>query len=109
MSEFDQLKGNAEQYAKDHPEQVHEGEQDAENAVESKTGFGDGGGQQDQGGQQGQATRATTAARRRVSKIRTSKGLEARASASAGSILPVILRIGWGGWCRCGPRAWSSA
>jgi hypothetical protein len=58
MSEFDKLKDSGEQYAKDHPQQVHEAEQDAEHAVESKTGLGEGqnqGGQdesgQDQGGQ----------------------------------------------------------
>jgi hypothetical protein len=61
MSEFDKLKDSGEQYAKDHPQQVHEAEQDAEHAVESKTGLGEGqnqGGQdqsgQDQGGQQNQ-------------------------------------------------------
>ena len=48
MSEFDKLKDDAEQYAKDHPQQVHEAEQDAEHAVESRTGFGEG---QNQGGQ----------------------------------------------------------
>jgi hypothetical protein len=58
MSEFDNLVGDAEQEAKDHPQQVHEAEQDAEHAVENK--FGDGTGQnqgqgsQDQGGQQNQ-------------------------------------------------------
>ena len=36
MSEFDKLKDDAEQYAKDHPQQVHEAEQDAEHAVESR-------------------------------------------------------------------------
>jgi hypothetical protein len=53
MSEFDKLKDDAEQYAKDHPQQVHEAEQDAEHAVESRTGFGEGQNQggQDQGGQ----------------------------------------------------------
>jgi len=30
MSEFDKLKDDAEQYAKDHPEQVQKGEQAAE-------------------------------------------------------------------------------
>ena len=30
MSEFDKLKDDAEQYAKDHPEQVQNAEQDAE-------------------------------------------------------------------------------
>lgn len=38
MSEFDNLKNDAEQYAKGHPQQVREGEQDAEHAVESKLG-----------------------------------------------------------------------
>jgi hypothetical protein len=51
MSEFDNLVGDAEQQAKDHPQQVHEAEQDAEHAVENK--FGDGTGQ-NQGGQQNQ-------------------------------------------------------
>jgi hypothetical protein len=45
MSEFDKLKDDAEQYAQQHPQQVHEGEQDAEKK------FGLGGQQQDQGGQ----------------------------------------------------------
>jgi hypothetical protein len=63
MSEFDNLKGDAEKYAKDHPQQVQEAEHDAEHAVESK--FGDGGqqgqdsqqgGQQAQDGGSGQAT-----------------------------------------------------
>jgi hypothetical protein len=36
MSEFDKLKDDAEQYARDHPQQVHEAEQDAEHAAESK-------------------------------------------------------------------------
>jgi hypothetical protein len=40
MSEFDKLKDEGEQYAKDHPEQVKEGEA----AVEKKFGLG----QQDQ-------------------------------------------------------------
>lgn len=53
MSEFGKLEGDAEQYAKDHPQQVHEGEQDAEHAVESKFGIG---GDQNQGNQQGQGT-----------------------------------------------------
>ncbi|HEX9040872.1 MAG TPA: hypothetical protein VF838_07555 [Trebonia sp.] len=49
MSEFDKLKDDAEQYAKDHPEQVQKAEQDAEHAVESKFGIGgdQGEGQQD--------------------------------------------------------------
>ena len=47
MSEFDSLIGDAEQEAKDHPQQVHEAEQDAEHAVENKFG-GDTG--QNQGG-----------------------------------------------------------
>jgi len=53
VSEFDNLKNEGEQYAKDHPQQVHEAEQDAENALKSKLGPGDGQ-QQDQQGQQGQ-------------------------------------------------------
>jgi hypothetical protein len=36
MSEFDKLKDEGEQYAKDHPEQVKEGE----TAVEKKLGLG---------------------------------------------------------------------
>jgi len=36
MSEFDKLKDEGEQYAKDHPEQVKEGE----GAVEKKLGLG---------------------------------------------------------------------
>ena len=51
MSEFDKLKDEGEGYAKDHPQQVHEGEQDAEHAVENKFGIG---GDQGQNGQQGQ-------------------------------------------------------
>jgi len=51
MSEFDKLKDDAEQYAKDHPEQVQKAEQGAEHAVESKFGIG---GEQGAGGQQGQ-------------------------------------------------------
>ncbi len=43
MSEFDNLKDKAEQYAQQHPEQVKEGEE----AVEKKFGLG----QQDQGNQ----------------------------------------------------------
>jgi hypothetical protein len=38
MSEFDKLTGDAEQYAKDHPQQVHEAEQDAEHIMEKKVG-----------------------------------------------------------------------
>ena len=65
MSEFDKLKDDAEQEVKDHPQQVHEAEQDAEHAVESKFGFGgdqgrDGQDQgqdgQGQGGDSGQGT-----------------------------------------------------
>jgi hypothetical protein len=40
MGEFDKLKDEAEQEAKDHPQQVHEAEQDAEHAVENKLGDG---------------------------------------------------------------------
>jgi hypothetical protein len=48
MSEFDKLKDDAEQYAKDHPEQVQKGEQ----AAEKKLGLpGEGGNQTGQGGQ----------------------------------------------------------
>ena len=57
MSEFGKLEGDAEQYAKDHPQQVKEGEQDAEHAAEKKFGSGDDqgtSGQQGQGSQQGQ-------------------------------------------------------
>jgi hypothetical protein len=50
MSEFDKLKDDAEQEVKDHPQQVHEAEQDAEHAVETKFGSGE----QGQGNQQGQ-------------------------------------------------------
>jgi hypothetical protein len=38
MSEFDKLTGDAEQYAKDHPQQVHEAEQDAEHIMEKEVG-----------------------------------------------------------------------
>ena len=58
MSDFDKLKDDAEQEVKDHPQQVHEAEQDAEHALESKfdPGAQNGqGGQQDGQGQQGQA------------------------------------------------------
>jgi hypothetical protein len=54
MSEFDKLKDDAEQVEQQHPQQVHEGEQDAEKAAEKEFGGGGGqsqGGQQDQGGQ----------------------------------------------------------
>jgi len=47
MSEFDKLKDDAEQYGQQHPQQVQEGEQDAE----KKFGLG---GQQSQGSQQDQ-------------------------------------------------------
>ena len=51
MSEFDKLKDDAEQYAKDHPEQVQEAEQDAE----KKLGLpGQGDNQPAQGNQPGQ-------------------------------------------------------
>ena len=49
MSEFDNLKNEAEQYAQQHPQQIKEGE----DAVEKKFGMGQqdqyGQGQQDQG------------------------------------------------------------
>jgi hypothetical protein len=51
MSEFDNLKDDAEQYAKAHPQQVKQAEQDAEHAAESKL---DPSGQQGQGNQQDQ-------------------------------------------------------
>jgi hypothetical protein len=56
MSEFDKLKDDAEQYAKDHPQQVHEAEQTAEHAAESKIDPGKQGqdSPQDNSGQQGQ-------------------------------------------------------
>jgi len=38
MSEFDKITGDAEQYAKDHPEEVQEAEQDAEHIMEKKIG-----------------------------------------------------------------------
>jgi hypothetical protein len=52
MSEFDKLKDDAEQYAKDHPEQVQNAEQDAE----KKLGLPEQGGsdQPAQGNQPGQ-------------------------------------------------------
>ncbi len=46
MSEFDNLKNEAEQYAQQHPDQIKEGE----DVVEKKFGMG----QQDQSGQGGQ-------------------------------------------------------
>ena len=46
MSEFDKLKDDAEQYAKDHPEQVKKGEQEAEKAL----GIGEQGQGQETGG-----------------------------------------------------------
>jgi hypothetical protein len=67
VSEFDKLKDGAEQYAKDHPEQVEKGEQAAEEKL-GLPGQGDnqpgqdtqgqdqqnqGGDQQNQGGDQG--------------------------------------------------------
>jgi hypothetical protein len=42
MSEFDKLRDDAEQYAKDHPQQVHEAEQGVEHAVEKDLGVGRG-------------------------------------------------------------------
>ena len=46
MSEFDNLKNEAEQYTQQHPDQIKEGE----DAVEKKFGMGQG----QKGGQQGQ-------------------------------------------------------
>jgi hypothetical protein len=54
MSEFDKLAGDAEQEVKDHPQQVHEAEQDAEHAAESKFGDGKDHDQGDQGDGSGQ-------------------------------------------------------
>ena len=51
MSEFDKLKGDAEQYGKDHPEQV----QKAEQAAEDKLGLPGQGGDQPGQDPQGQA------------------------------------------------------
>jgi hypothetical protein len=55
MSEFDKLKDDAEQYAKDHPQQVHEAEQGVQREVEDKLGIDRGQGQdnpRDPGSQQ---------------------------------------------------------
>lgn len=55
MSEFDKLKDDAEQYAKAHPQKVHEAEQGVERAVENELGIGRGQGQdnpRDPGSQQ---------------------------------------------------------
>ena len=54
MSEFDKLAGDAEQYAKDHPQQVREAEQDAEHIMEKKIGVNEqrDEAQPDQGSQQ---------------------------------------------------------
>ena len=46
MPDFDELKDDAENYAKEHPEQVQKGE----DAVEDKLGIQQGGNQQDQDG-----------------------------------------------------------
>ncbi|MCW2906619.1 MAG: hypothetical protein JWL68_1408 [Actinomycetia bacterium] len=56
MSEFDKLKNDAEQYAKDHPEQVQKAEQAAENKLGLPGQGGDQPGQDAQGQDaQGQA------------------------------------------------------
>jgi len=55
MSEFDKLKDDAEQYAKDHPEQVQKGEQ----AAERKPGLPGQGG--DQAGQGNEAAKGNQA------------------------------------------------
>jgi hypothetical protein len=53
VSEFDNLKNEAEQYAQQHPQQIKEGE----DAVEKKFGMGQGGPQDQYGqGQQDQGT-----------------------------------------------------
>lgn len=58
MSEFDNLKDDAEKFAQDHPDQVQKGEQAAEKKL-GLPGQGDAGpdqsGQQDQGAQQDQS------------------------------------------------------
>ena len=73
MSEFDNLKDDAEQYAQQHPQQIREGE----DAAEKKFGIG----QQDQGNQgQGHRTRASTARASRTSTARASRTSTARAS-----------------------------
>ena len=56
MSEFDKLASNAEQEVKDHPQQVHEAEQNAEHAAESKFGIGQDHEQGDQGDGSGHDT-----------------------------------------------------
>ena len=56
MSEFDQLKNDAEGYAKDHPEQVQKAEQEAEKFAKDKFGGGD----QGQDGQQQDDQQADT-------------------------------------------------
>jgi hypothetical protein len=58
MSEFDKLKDDAEQYAREHPEQVQKGEQAVGHAAESKFGIGGEGrgGQQEGSGEEAQDT-----------------------------------------------------
>jgi hypothetical protein len=56
VSEFDKLKGDAEEYTKDHPEQVQKAEQAAENKLGLPGQEGNQPGQDPQGGaQQNQA------------------------------------------------------
>jgi hypothetical protein len=54
MSEFDKLKDEGEQYAKDHPQQVKEGE----DAVEKKIGIDQQGSGQSGDGQPGEQDKA---------------------------------------------------
>lgn len=54
MSEFDKLKDDAEQYAKDHPDQVRKAEQGAEHAVESRIGGKEQGAGEERDGEHGQ-------------------------------------------------------
>jgi hypothetical protein len=70
MSEFDNLKNKAEQYAQKHPEQIKEGEE----SVEKKFGIGQQG-PQDQGndGQGGPGTSKARTSKARTSKARVSK------------------------------------
>jgi hypothetical protein len=51
MSEFDNLKDDAEKYAQDHPDQVQKGEEAAEKKLGLPGQENSGSGQQDQSGQ----------------------------------------------------------
>ena len=107
MSEFDKLVGDAEQEAKDHPQQVHEAEQDAEHAVENKIGDGSG---QNQGDASDQSARPSPRPRHKTktkaTRITISKASGGR-SGMAEDLLPsdpesvgpyrLIRRLGTGG------------